>query len=90
MASHWMREVAFADSNNMYRPLKFMNLFMRYVLGYSYVSETVGSGSFQSTEKTGSNGSFTGSSFRFTDATASLFVAGDVGKWILIVDSTNK
>lgn len=89
MASHWMREVSFVDSNNVFRPLKFMNLFMRYVLGYTYVSETVGSGSFQSTEKNGSDGSFTGSSFRFTDTASSSFVSGDVGKWLLIVDSTN-
>lgn len=93
MASHWMREVKFTEvSGGSIRDnaAKFIYLFLRYVLGYTHVSESAASGrSFQTYEKTGTAGSFTGSSFRFTDSTASSFVVGDVNKWILIADMTN-
>jgi hypothetical protein len=44
-----------------------------------------------STEKSGSNGSIniTGSDKTFQDSTAASFTAGDTGKWLLLVDSTN-
>ena len=92
MASHWMREVKFTeDKTNGVRDIasKFIYFFLRYVLGYTHVDQNASDGkSFQTYEKTGTIGSFTGSSFRFTDLSSS-FVAGDVNKWILIVDTTN-
>ena len=91
MASHWMRELRFTQSPinyGLFAYMKFTYLFVRYVLGYSHVADSTGT-SFGTYEKAGSNGVLVNSSFRFTDSTASAFVAGDVNKWILIVDSSN-
>lgn len=92
MASHWMREVKFTEvsgTSTRNNAAKFIYLFLRYVLGYTHVSESAASGrSFQTYEKTGTAGSFTGSSFRFTDLSSS-FVVGDVNKWVLLFDTTN-
>ena len=92
MASHWMREVQFTQSppnGGCPIAMKLMCYFMRYVLGYTNFVEGIGgSGSFATHEKTGAGGSFTGSSFRFTDSSSS-FIAGDTDKWLLVVDTIN-
>jgi len=50
---------------------------------------SISDASYFSTEKNGSNGeiNLTGSDFNFKDATASLFVVGDEGKWLLLCDN---
>jgi hypothetical protein len=87
-----MREVKFTQSppyGGCPIAMKLMCYFMRYILGYTNFAEGIGgTGSFGTHEKTGTVGSLTGSSFRFTDLT-SKFIAGDVNKWLLIVDTVH-
>jgi hypothetical protein len=52
---------------------------------------TIADEDYWTTEKTGTNGSIniSGSDKNFRDTTASSFVVGDDGKWLLLVDATN-
>lgn len=60
--------------------------FLVKILGWIQIDEvsTSGGGSWECHEHTGTTGSFTGSSLRFT-VTGSPFVSGDVGKFICII-----
>ena len=91
MSKRWMREVLLAGATNRGVPvlIKMWNLFLQKVCGYTYVSQDGNAGDFNTYEKNGTNGSFGGADFNFTDSVAGAFVAGDVNKWLLVVDSTN-
>ena len=94
MSTQWLREInttATGSSTGMPFALKCLALFLQKCLGYLNFSETTSSGSYISTEKTGTGGSIniSGADKNFRDDTASAFVAGDVGKWIVIKELTN-
>lgn len=64
--------------------------FFRYLMGYTYVEENV-AGAFSyngSEDASGVDGQLFATNFRFTSAGAT-FTAGDVGKFLVILDSTN-
>jgi len=88
-----MREVCPKSSLSNYGTfayIKFFALFLEKCCGYTFVSESVNTGSFRSTEKTGTGGAFAGSTFTFTRSGGdSTFASTDLGKWILILDATN-
>ena len=93
MSNCWMREVRLSSSvpnygNHCY--IKFLALFLEKVVGYTFISETVNTGSYRTYEKNGTGGAFAGSTFVFTRSGGdSTFAVTDVGKWILIKDATN-
>jgi hypothetical protein len=68
---------------------------MYHVLGYTNFAESVSSGSYDPTDNTGvttgTNGELnpSGTDKDLRDTTASAFAAGDVGKWVLVKDSSN-
>ena len=91
MARRWMREINLtgaAVNNGHPFIMKMTQYFLQYCCGYTFVSENASTGSFNTHEKTGLGGIFSGSSKTFTDL-GSPFVAGDVGKWLLVVDPGN-
>lgn len=66
--------------------------YLRHILGYTLVDEQVQAGStwvWNHHTKTGSDGVFSGSSLAFT-AAGGTFAAGDVNKFLVVVDSTNE
>lgn len=93
MASRWMRELNLVQSvtnQGVFSASKFICYFIRYVLGYTWVGESVtGSGNYNTHEKSGTDGEMVSTSFRFKDIASSSFEASDVDKWILIIDTTN-
>lgn len=102
MANHWLREMRFLQSparSGSAFFAKCLCLWMYRVLGYTNFTEDVsgeaGNETYDPTdasygyEKTGANGVLNNTNFNFVDATASAFTAGDAGKWLLIVDTTN-
>lgn len=102
MASHFLREMRFLTTparNGTAFYAKCLSLWLYQVLGFTNFTEDVsgeaGNETYDPTdssygyEKTGSNGVLSSSSFNFVDATAGSFVAGDAGKWILIIDASN-
>lgn len=70
---------------------KCLALFLQNCCGYGNATDAPVSGSFFSTEKSGTNGSInpTASDKDFEDTTAASFVAGDVNKWLLVNDTVN-
>lgn len=89
-----MREiVTSATGTNTGYPflLKCLALFLQNCCGFTNASESTAAGSFFSTYNSGVNGSInpTGSDKDFEDTTAASFVAGDVGKWLLVYDNVN-
>jgi hypothetical protein len=93
MSKMFMREVRFnqTDPADKHAPFceKISALFCINVVGWSLVSQSVGSGkSFTTTEKNGSSASFSGSDFVLT-ASGTPWLASDDGKWIIIKDNTN-
>ena len=92
MASRWLREIT-TDSNSSLNQKwwrKAYALWLYHIMDFSLQTESVSGGrSWVSTEKTGTNGSFSGSSETLTDATAASFVADDVGKFLIVKDNTN-
>ncbi len=94
MATHWLREITTATTGTATGfpfASKCLALFLQNVLGYTNAVESVFSGSYFSTEKSGVNGSIniTATDKTFRDTTAASFVVGDTGKWLLLVDNTN-
>ena len=94
MATQWLREIHTTSTGGgcgMPFALKCMALFLQKCLGFTGFAETVSSGSYVSTEKSGTGGSINigGSDKNFRDDTASAFVVGDIGKWIVIREMTN-
>jgi len=92
MSSRWLREITTdsnaAVNNRWWR--KAYSLWLYHIMDFSLQMESVGGGrSWVSTEKTGTNGSFSGSSEVLTDATASSFADTDVGKYLIVKDNAN-
>jgi len=99
MANHWLREIRFSSATragiSFYS--KMLCWWMYHVLGYTNFSESLGGGgSYDPTDYTGVTyatgvGSInvSGTDGYFRDDTNSPFTAGDVGKWILLVDPNN-
>lgn len=93
MSFNWTREMQHHTTEiaNGY-PLWIKQIVMQlyHLCGFTNFSHSSGSGWDPTTyTKTGTNGSFTGSSKRFTDSTASSFTSADDGAYILIKDATN-
>jgi len=91
MASRWLRLACFCGWNGAegFRigAYKFLPFFLRYVAGYTFQSESVAGGnSFFSYEKTGTTGSFSGTSFVFTGTG---FASTDVYKYLFVRDDSN-
>jgi|WetSurMetagenome_2_1015567.scaffolds.fasta_scaffold01389_7 hypothetical protein len=91
MANRWFREVRLGSTTNLSIPtlIKFWNLWLQKCCGYTFAAQLSTSGSFNTYEKTGTDGVFSGADFKLTDATAASFVAGDTGKWVLVTDPAN-
>lgn len=99
MANHWLREIQLtaAARGGISFYSKMLCWWMYHVLGYTNFAESLGgAGSYDPTDYTGvtyatSVGSInvSGTDGYFRDDTNSPFTAGDVGKWILLVDPTN-
>lgn len=94
---------AIGDSSNSYinesvEHTLFVYYFLRRILGYTFIQEYVnsvydpaaGNKSFENhhNTRTGTDGVFSGSDLHFTSA-SNPFVAGDVNKFLCIVDNTN-
>jgi hypothetical protein len=93
MSFTWTREMQHhtTEGQNGY-PLwiKMVVMQLYHLCGYTNFSHSSGAGWDPTTfTKSGTNGSFTGSSKRFTDSTASSFVAADQDAYLLIKDTTN-
>jgi len=85
----WIRELhSHATGNLTGMPFasKAYAMFLRYACGFTNPTQNVG-GTHWTYEKTGTAGEFnlTGVDTDFRDAVAASFVAGDIGKWVLIV-----
>jgi len=93
MASKWLRGIMIDSGNATYWTnywKKAYALWLNKIMEFSVVEDSCGGGnSWFSTEKNGSNGSFSGSSFTFTENTTAPFALSDVDKFIVINDNTN-
>jgi hypothetical protein len=89
MGSRWMREIVYEATNGNEWWRKAYSLWMRYVMDFTFQSENCGADrSYVSTEKNGTGGSFSGTSYVFTDV-AGTFAFSDVGKFLIVKDNTN-
>ena len=95
MAKRWLRgPIPLQSGGNWFENVRgttvLLYFYFRYLLGATYVDTKSSLFDFDSCEEdTGADGVVTNSDFTFTAASAS-FTAGDVGKFIVIVDSTNE
>jgi hypothetical protein len=91
MASKWLRDIVFDTSISSTGIFwkKAYALWLRYIMDFSFISESVGVGkSWVSTEKNGTGGVFSGSNYEFVDL-AGTFDTSDKYKYIVINDNTN-
>jgi hypothetical protein len=97
MPGRWLRGVASNTGTTTSNPdhagsCLFWFWYFWKVLGYQFIEESVTGGptrSFQnSSDATAADGAFAGGTLTFTSA-SNPFVAGDVGKYLVLVDATN-
>jgi hypothetical protein len=95
MSTYWLREISStltASGTGIPFYMKCLALFLKKLVGYTNEIESIGGGgSFFSYDDTGANGEFNLTSIDkdFRDSTFNDFQIGDIGKWILVID-TNK
>jgi len=70
--------------------MKATAIFLQNVMGYTFQSTNCGAGrSWVSTEKNGTNGSFGGSDWIFTESSSEPFSTSDADKYLVVRDDTN-
>lgn len=92
MSSRWLREIGYdyyvCGTSRFWQ--KCVALWLRYVMDFSLQADVCASGkSWVSTEKTGTHGSFDGSSFNFVETVSTPFASSDRGKVLVVNDPVN-
>lgn len=88
MASRWLRFLHRGQVMPQYCYKKMVALFLYRCMDFTLQSDVATGGSWVSTEKNGSAGVLSNSSWNFTDSSAP-FTASDYGKYLVVKDNTN-